>query len=497
MWRQVALPVIVIALCWLAVSGSTNFYLQWLDDSYQQVFDENIASMHAASLVQQEIWRLHAELTSQSNRDMDWSQRLKAFDDEVQSALQTLVERAGTNEERVIAASIVQLTQQYRTDSQSMLTVSSRQATARAAPQDRLFALAVEISEKSDRIRQINDELLQANNQRRTKISQIVLWTRGIAITLVPALGIALGWWTATRLERSVASIQVTLHDPLLAGPDHLGTVDVRGGTDLASIQQQVQFVVDRLRQTGQQLQAARQEVLRAERLAAIGGLAAGVAHELRNPLTSVKLLLQHAATRGGDATIGAPKMELILDEVERMETTIQGLLDFSRPAQPQRKLYDLRETIDRALHLISGQAEKQHVATDAELGEDALMIYGDPQQLHQVFVNLLINAVEAMPDGGQLEITANRPHGNHAVQVYIRDTGDGIPPDLMPRLFEPFASGKERGTGLGLAVSRRILEEHGGTISARSASPSGTIFVVKLPTASSPALVPESVGLM
>src|SRR5205085_4212855 len=134
----------------------------------------------------------------------------------------------------------------------------------------------------------------------------------------------------------SVAQIRVTLHDPALAAPGELGTVHVRGGNELASIQQQVELVVSRLRRTGQELQAARQEVLRAERLAAIGGLAAGVAHELRNPLTSVKLLLQHVAGRGGEVTIAAPKISLILDEIERMETTIQGLLDFSRPAEPQ-----------------------------------------------------------------------------------------------------------------------------------------------------------------
>src|SRR6478672_11645873 len=94
MWRQVALPVILVALSWLVVSGSTNFYLQWLDDSYQRVFDENISSMHAASLVQQEIWRLHAELIAQWNRDVDWSEHLKLFDDDMKAPLQTLVERA-------------------------------------------------------------------------------------------------------------------------------------------------------------------------------------------------------------------------------------------------------------------------------------------------------------------------------------------------------------------------------------------------------------------
>src|SRR5207248_7965323 len=106
MWRQVALPVIVVALSWLAVSGSTNFYLQWLEDSYQRVFDENISSMHAASLVQQEIWRFHAELIAQWNRDIDWSPRLQSFDAEMQAPLETLVDRALTEQELSIAEAI-------------------------------------------------------------------------------------------------------------------------------------------------------------------------------------------------------------------------------------------------------------------------------------------------------------------------------------------------------------------------------------------------------
>jgi signal transduction histidine kinase len=272
------------------------------------------------------------------------------------------------------------------------------------------------------------------------------------------------------------------LHEPSLSAPDNLGTVQVRGGDELSNIQQQVGMVVDRLRRSGDELQAARQEVLRAERLAAIGGLAAGVAHELRNPLTSVKLLLQHAASRGGDAVVASARMGLILDEIERMEATIQGLLDFSRPARPQRKLHDLRETVQRALNLVKGRAEKQHVSTELMLGAAPQMVNGDPQQLHQVFVNLLINGIEAMPQGGRLSVVLHDHPENGRITVEIQDTGEGIPREVLPRLFEPFASNKERGTGLGLAVSRRIVEEHGGTVRARPRTPHGTAFEVALP---------------
>jgi signal transduction histidine kinase len=482
MWRQVALPVILVALSWLVVSGSTNFYLQWLDDSYQQVFDENIGSMHAASLVQQEIWRLHAEVIARWNREDDWSARLKEFDADMKAPLARLVERATTSEELAIARQIGELTHQYQEQLRAALARAEKLASAPTSTQDVLFSLAVQISEKSDRVREINDVLLRSSNQRRARISQVVLWVRGIAITLVPAFVFAAGWWTAARLQKSVARIQVTLHDPSLAAPDVLGTVDVQSGNDLASIQKQIEVVVDRLRRTGDELQAARQEVLRAERLAAIGGLAAGVAHELRNPLTSVKLLLQHASSKSGDAIIAVQRIALILDEIERMESTIQGLIDFSRPARPQRKRHDLRDTLERAINLVEGRAEKQHVVTEWDLGEQPVNVDGDPQQLHQVFVNLLINGIEAMPGGGTLRValTHNALHKKAIVQV--QDNGEGIPAELMPRLFEPFASAKERGTGLGLAVSRRILEEHGGAITARPRSPKGTIFEVILP---------------
>jgi two-component system, NtrC family, sensor histidine kinase HydH len=495
MWRQVALPVILVALSWLVVSGSTNLYLMWLDDSYQSSFDENIASMHAASQVQQEVWRLHAEFIAKWDRAADWSERLRSFDAEMNEPLETLVARSITAQERLDAEAIRQLTRQYLEELRgSLLPEAEKSSTNPELRQDRLFALAVEISEKADRIRQINDELLRSSNVRRSRISEAVLWARSLAITLVPALGIAIGWWTAHRIQRTVARIQVTLHDPSLDTPDHLGTVQVRGGNELASIQQQVEVVVDRLRRTGEELQAARQEVLRSERLAAIGGLAAGVAHELRNPLTSVKLLLQHAAGRGGEAAIARERMGLILDEIERMETTIQGLIDFSVPTRPQRKLHDLRQTLERALNLVEGRAEKQRVITECKLGDIPRMVNGDPQQLHQVFVNLLINGIEAMPEGGTMTLSLSHDPGSRRLMVLVEDTGGGIPAELMPRLFEPFASAKERGTGLGLAVSRRILEEHGGTIAAHPRSPRGTVFEVTLPAA---AVVSELVGLM
>ena len=494
MWRQVVLPVIVVGLSWLTMSVATTCYVLWLDASHQRIFDENVASANAAAQLQEEVWHLHAEFLSQADAGRDWPRRLAEFDRATNEDLANLNRSVTTDEERSLATSLGELTQQYR--QQLVGLIDARQlAVSDSAGQAELFKLAAKVSQRADRIRQVNDELSQVSTSRRISIRNYVLWGRTATSVFVSALGIAFGWWTANRLKRSVTNIQVTLHDPLLGGPGDLGTVQVNspgeGGDELSSIQRQVGTVVERLRRTGEELQATRQEVLRSERLAAIGRLAAGVAHELRNPLTSVKLLLQHAASKSGDAVVAEQRMGLILDEIERMEATIQGLLDFSRPARPQRKLHDLRQTLERALNLVESRAEKQNVTTELDLGLLPLPVSGDPQQLHQVFVNLFINAIEAMPQGGALSIGLV-PSAADKLAVEIRDTGVGIPAELLPRLFEPFATAKERGTGLGLAVSRRILEEHDGSISVRPQTPRGTAFTITLPAASNAELAPE-----
>jgi two-component system sensor histidine kinase HydH len=495
MFRQVVLPVMLVGILFYTFSAATTYYTQWLDVSHERALAESNASMNAAASIQEEVWHFHAEFVSQEGQRFPTPARMAIFDKVLREQIPILSANTATDEERQLVEEIRSLAKRYRAEVEVVLNPGLRQpGFVPAARQAELYSLAAEISDKADHIREVNGELQESAISRRTQIGKIVMWSRTTAMFLLPTIGIALGWWTANRLQRSVAQIQVTLHDPAHATPGNLGTVQVHGGNELLSIQKQVEIIVSRLRQTSEDLQAARHEVLRAERLAAIGGLAAGVAHELRNPLTSVKLLLQHASSRG-EAVIGTPRIGLILDEIERMEATIQGLIDFSRPARPQRKRHDLRQTLERALNLVEGRAEKQGVATEWDLGAIPVVVDGDPQQLHQVFVNLLINGIEAMPEGGALSVCiTSDPESPHRT-VEIRDTGVGIPPELLPRLFEPFATAKERGTGLGLAVSRRIMQEHDGSIVVRARAPRGTVFEVTLPGIATPS--PAVIGFM
>ena len=290
----------------------------------------------------------------------------------------------------------------------------------------------------------------------------------------------------------------MTLHDASSSSESEVGSIAIESSGDFHDVQQQAEKVAERMRQVSRDLQIARREVLQSERLAAVGELAAGVAHEIRNPLTSVKLLLQHAIRQASGPTLDESKLELILEEIGRMETTIQGLLDFSRPPSLNRVRHDLRQTLQRAINLVDARARQQGVKTTVHASNDPLIVDGDTEKLHQVLVNLLINAVEAMPDGGCLTIEAKIVEGRiplifseaasdnltnrRMAQIMIQDTGQGIPDEVLPRLFEPFATSKERGTGLGLAVSRRVVEEHRGTIHACNRPTGGAQFTLSIP---------------
>lgn len=219
----------------------------------------------------------------------------------------------------------------------------------------------------------------------------------------------------------------------------------------------------------------------RAEQMAAIGQVAAGVAHELRNPLTSVKGLVQvnlrEAAARG----LPAEDLAVIEHEVRRMERTLQTFLDFARPPRPDRRRLDLAAVADRVFALVGGRARKQQVALRFPRPDGSVWVDGDEDQLQQLLLNLVLNALDAMPRGGAVEIDLRPPRDGHA-ELLVRDTGPGVAPHILPEVFETFISSKETGIGLGLPVSKRIAEDHGGSLSAYNLPGGGACFALRLP---------------
>jgi PAS domain S-box-containing protein len=233
-----------------------------------------------------------------------------------------------------------------------------------------------------------------------------------------------------------------------------------------------------------QQIQRER-DLLRAEQLMAIGQVAAGVAHELRNPLTSIKGLVQVNRKEAESHGVPTEDLRVIEQEIRRMERTLQTFLDFARPPKPERRLYDVTPLVERVLALVKGRAGKQKVALDFHRPEQPLTLELDRDQIQQLILNLTLNALDAMPQGGVLEIAALAPAEGWA-ELHVSDTGPGIAAELLPRIFDPFVSSKETGLGLGLAVSRRIAEDHGGSLAAENRPSGGARFVLRLPATAS-----------
>jgi two-component system sensor histidine kinase HydH len=221
--------------------------------------------------------------------------------------------------------------------------------------------------------------------------------------------------------------------------------------------------------------------VLRAEALAEVGQVAAGMAHELRNPLTAIKMLVQ--ANREDVESQGLPSEDLrvIETEIRRMEDRLNVFIDFARPPRPERRLIDLRSVVDQTLSLIGGRARKQRVTLKSNSPEAPVEVQADGEQLRQLLVNLALNALDVMPRGGVLEIAVG-PVADGQAEVEVLDTGPGIPTRHLPRVYEPFFTSKETGLGLGLVVSKRIAHDHGGTLHATNRPQGGARFVLRLP---------------
>lgn len=250
-------------------------------------------------------------------------------------------------------------------------------------------------------------------------------------------------------------------------------------------------FVVARAVQ--RRLLESQRAMTRSEQLATLGRVAAALAHELRNPLTSMRIIVQSASTDDNQVSLDVTDFSILEQEIERLDVSIQTFLDYARPPRPEKRPCIVQTLIRQTVSLVERRAAQTGIEIRADLPGDPIEIEADPGLMKQVILNLLINALDASPSGGAVTLrsrvtslgngqaTDSIPsHG--LVEIEIADAGVGLPADLGNRIFEAFVSTKETGTGLGLAICKRIIEDHGGTIDARNAPDAGAVVTVRLP---------------
>jgi signal transduction histidine kinase len=249
----------------------------------------------------------------------------------------------------------------------------------------------------------------------------------------------------------------------------------------------------EQLKRQQEQMLSQQREMMRAGHLAVAGQLAAGVAHEVRNPLATIKVLVEGALRTKNASPLSRQELTVMHGEIARLERIVQDYLDFARPPELNRILGDLRDVIDQAVSLLQTNARRQAVRIVTDYPVQPVLAKVDHDQFRAVLINLMLNAIEAMPQGGLLNVSlepaSHEEERNRdetpGLQLSVADTGSGIPPQMLKSLFLPFVSGKPTGTGLGLCISKRIVEYHGGRITAKNRPEGGAVVAIILPAPS------------
>src|SRR5215831_15639106 len=318
-----------------------------------------------------------------------------------------------------------------------------------------------------------------AERERRTGLL-IVGWSVFAII-----LGLLATAWSTRTLRPVKALIEAVSR---IGRGDYTPQLGMRGDDEISTLAREFDKMAKSLKDREVQLKEKQEALLRAEQLAAVGRISAQIAHEVRNPLSSIGLnvdLLDEALGKDGstlEAREARDILAAIVHEVDRLAEITEGYLRMARLPKPSMAPEDLNEMVGSVLEFSREELERSKVKVIRRLDPAGPRALADEGQLRQVFLNLLRNSREAMPSGGEL-IVESRVANGHAEVVFC-DSGRGMTSEVRERIFEPFFSTKEGGTGLGLAVSQQILQAHGGSISCHASPQGGTTFVVRLPKA-------------
>jgi signal transduction histidine kinase len=238
----------------------------------------------------------------------------------------------------------------------------------------------------------------------------------------------------------------------------------------------------EKIQKTTADLRKTEAQLIRSEKLAALGQLAAGIAHEIRNPLTSINILIHSMTETLSSGDSSKEDLKVIEEEINRINEIVDQFLRFAKPAPPLLEKAEVVPIFEETLQLLRPQIERQRIAVKKEFQPFLPPILMDREQMKQVILNLLLNAVQAMPKGGHLKLKGKISEDDGWIKLSVQDSGVGIPDEDLDRLFDPFFSTKEGGIGLGLSIAHRIIDQHNGKIEVESGPGNGTLFTVSLP---------------
>jgi two-component system sensor histidine kinase HydH len=309
------------------------------------------------------------------------------------------------------------------------------------------------------------------------------------------AAGMVAGFGVARRVSRSLVQLSVLIRNTAGRLEESVEPISFSKG-DIGELENVLRLIAERVGTIVKRLQQKEHEALLSEQMAAVGQLAAGMAHELRNPLTSMKILVQGAMAgtagaggfeeKAGDWSsprFSSRDLIVLEEEITRLEQLIQSFLDFARPPKPEKRVMDVRPLVHQTLEFVAGRAAAAAARIELVSPPGPASAAIDSGQFRQVLLNLVLNALDALPGGGLINVVLEY-EGDSWLTLRVADNGCGLPTSLGERIFEPFTTTKETGLGLGLSICKRIALAHGGTISGANRAEGGAVFTLRLPAA-------------
>ncbi|HEV3116951.1 MAG TPA: ATP-binding protein [Gemmataceae bacterium] len=480
-------PTVLVSIALVLACIFGALALNYVNTNLLKELTENIESTRAAQHLETATEELIRLLKGAHDRPEELARQINAKNQEARQRLDEALALANLEGEKILVPKIEKGFAEYIRDWEARPSAGGSEL----ADYDKNLAgrLDDQVLRPCKDLRDFNLKEIETSNLKNQQIIKGLNWALLAVGLAAPLSGLLLGYAVARSLHHSIYQLSVGIRDAAGRLNRELGSVTLEEQGDLPDLHRQLQGVIAEIERVVEQLQQREREVLRAEQLAAVGQIAAGVAHELRNPMTSVKMLVQ----TGLEGTTGLPAddLRIIEHEIRRMEQCIQLFIDFARPPRSERRQADLLTVLRRALALVEGPARRQKITLVADLPAEPVMLMIDPEQIHQVVVNLLLNALDALPRGGTVQLRVlHKPQASavspasvsEAIEVQVRDDGPGIAPRVRDRLFEPFVSSKETGLGLGLSICKRLIEGHGGTIKGEDAPEGGAVFAFTLP---------------
>lgn len=478
-------PWVFVGVCLVAVSALSLWELDRARRNLSRVLSQNVAGIRAAARMEDAVRRLRSanleylldgqeesreEILRCHGDFVEWLDFAKKISpSEEEQAMLLRISEGYTQLKKEIEQFNLQYKREFPPKSYRELT--------NAHP------LNLVIEPCRDLVR-VNEESIQSLVEVEAVWSQRVHW---IFLTLglfAPLIAAVVGYNFARRMGNRLLRLQIQIGDTARQLQEGVADIEVQPSATIDELDAQMQYLSRRIQDIAMELSRHQRDSIRHQQLAAVGQLAASLAHEIRNPLTAIKMLVESGLRDSRPRPMSKESLLVVHREVERLEQTVQELLDFARPPTLKRSVAPLSVMIDRAVELVNARAKRQQVTVQVLGGADA-NVDVDEGQMRSVFVNLLLNSLDAMPSGGTILVRSERSNG--AIAVHVIDSGPGISEDAMDSIFLPFSSTKSTGTGLGLSICKRIVELHQGTILAKNHSKGGAELVVTLPLAGQP----------